>query len=140
MENNATNTTISSITALNSTGDALKSILLIILFFVTFLSAVTSFLIKRYALNQQRNQQSNVLIKNVFSLVSCFGAGVFLATCLLDLLSDSMDSIRRAEKRMGYELEFPLAAFCVAIGFLFVLFIEQVKIYYYNGNPVITCI
>ncbi|KAL3069301.1 hypothetical protein niasHS_018026 [Heterodera schachtii] len=35
------------------------------------------------------------------SLASCFGAGVFLATCLLDMLPDVLNSWARSDRRVG---------------------------------------
>jgi solute carrier family 39 (zinc transporter), member 1/2/3 len=64
--------------------------------------------------------------KRIISLISCFGGGIFLATCLLDLLPDSINSIKSAERRLGHTIKFPLPAFCVSIGFLVVLILEQV--------------
>lgn len=121
MENITTTTT----PATNTTRNALKAILIIILFFSTFLISTTAFVLKRFS---PSHQDAN-LLKKFFSLISCFGAGVFLATCLLDLLPDSIEYIQRAEKHIGHQIPFPLAAFCIATGFLLVLFMEQTVIY-----------
>uniref|UniRef100_A0A3Q3B8G5 Solute carrier family 39 member 1 n=1 Tax=Kryptolebias marmoratus TaxID=37003 RepID=A0A3Q3B8G5_KRYMA len=52
------------------------------------------------------------------SLISCFAGGVFLATCLLDLLPDYLQGISG--------LNFPLPEFIVAMGFFLVLVLEQI--------------
>ncbi|XP_075380846.1 zinc transporter ZIP1 isoform X2 [Mycteria americana] len=62
----------------------------------------------------------------VLSLVSCFAGGVFLATCLLDLLPDYLASISAALE--GLRITFPLPEFILAMGFFLVLVLEQVAL------------
>lgn len=64
----------------------------------------------------------------VLSLVSCFAGGVFLATCLLDLLPDYLASISAALEGLRVTLQFPLAEFILAMGFFLVLVLEQVAL------------
>ncbi|KAM6365425.1 LOW QUALITY PROTEIN: zinc transporter ZIP1 [Pluvialis apricaria] len=62
------------------------------------------------------------------SLVSCFAGGVFLGTCLLDLLPDYLASIRAALEGLHVTLQFPLPEFILAMGFFLVLVLEQVAV------------
>ncbi|KAM6294284.1 zinc transporter ZIP1 [Aegotheles albertisi] len=62
------------------------------------------------------------------SLVSCFAGGVFLATCLLDLLPDYLSSISAALEGLRVTLQFPLPEFILAMGFFLVLVLEQVAL------------
>ncbi|XP_054252926.1 zinc transporter ZIP1 [Indicator indicator] len=64
----------------------------------------------------------------VLSLVSCFAGGVFLGTCLLDLLPDYLASISAALEGLRVTLQFPLAEFILAMGFFLVLVLEQVAL------------
>ncbi|XP_054033541.1 zinc transporter ZIP1 [Dryobates pubescens] len=64
----------------------------------------------------------------VLSLVSCFAGGVFLGTCLLDLLPDYLASISAALEELRITLQFPLAEFILAMGFFLVLVLEQVAL------------
>uniref|UniRef100_A0A8D0ET59 Solute carrier family 39 member 1 n=1 Tax=Strix occidentalis caurina TaxID=311401 RepID=A0A8D0ET59_STROC len=64
----------------------------------------------------------------VLSLVSCFAGGVFLATCLLDLLPDYLASISAALEGLRITLQFPLPEFILAMGFFLVLVLEQVAL------------
>ncbi|XP_075032305.1 zinc transporter ZIP1 [Calonectris borealis] len=64
----------------------------------------------------------------VLSLVSCFAGGVFLATCLLDLLPDYLASISAALEGLRVTLQFPLPEFILAMGFFLVLVLEQVAL------------
>uniref|UniRef100_A0AC35UCY3 Fmp27_GFWDK domain-containing protein n=1 Tax=Rhabditophanes sp. KR3021 TaxID=114890 RepID=A0AC35UCY3_9BILA len=102
------------------TNAALKSCLIILLFVVTFLASMGAFMLRKAA-TAGNNQRA----KTIFSLVSVFGAGVFLAVCLLDLLPDSIEAIEKAHKLLKWDNEFPIAELCVAIGFVMILFLEQ---------------
>ncbi|XP_068270861.1 zinc transporter ZIP1 [Nyctibius grandis] len=62
------------------------------------------------------------------SLVSCFAGGVFLGTCLLDLLPDYLASISAALEGLRVTLQFPLPEFILAMGFFLVLVLEQVAL------------
>ncbi|XP_054596677.1 zinc transporter ZIP1 isoform X2 [Nothobranchius furzeri] len=64
--------------------------------------------------------------RRLLSLISCFAGGVFLATCLLDLLPDFLQGIREAFISAGIKLQFPLPEFIVAMGFFLVLVLEQI--------------
>ncbi|CAK5011442.1 unnamed protein product [Meloidogyne enterolobii] len=120
----------STITTIN----AFKAVLLILLFFGTFLASTSFLLIKKYVMGEAGSNHSSHFGRKLISLISCFGGGVFLATCLLDLLPDSINGIKSAEKRLGYQIKFPLPAFCVSLGFLIVLILEQAIIYANKRN------
>ncbi|KAE9550872.1 hypothetical protein FO519_005917 [Halicephalobus sp. NKZ332] len=126
---NASSTSIPNPEPVNPNQSALKAVLIIMLFVLTWLSSMLAFVLKKYAI--QRNSPSSTTI---FSLVSCFGGGVFLGTCLLDLLPDSLECIEKAFKYLDQEVSFPWAPFCVSCGFLMVLFIEQSIVYARERN------
>ncbi|VDM51677.1 unnamed protein product, partial [Angiostrongylus costaricensis] len=56
------------------------------------------------------------------SFIACFGGGVFLATCLLDLLPDAIESFEKT----NFDTSFPVAESAVIGGLLIVLFMEQI--------------
>uniref|UniRef100_A0A7M4E354 Solute carrier family 39 member 1 n=1 Tax=Crocodylus porosus TaxID=8502 RepID=A0A7M4E354_CROPO len=64
------------------------------------------------------------------SLVSCFAGGVFLATCLLDLIPDYLEGIDEALENLRVTLQFPLQEFILAMGFFLVLVMEQIVLAY----------
>lgn len=66
------------------------------------------------------------LRRRLLSLISCFAGGVFLATCLLDLLPDYLQGINEAFSSAGVTLQFPLPEFIMAMGFFLVLVLEQI--------------
>lgn len=90
---------------------------------VSFANFQLPFALRRAATN------NGGLAAKVFSLLSVFGGGVFLSTCLLDLLPDAMEGIRNAERIAKYEIGFPVTELLVATGFLFVLIVEQVSVF-----------
>ncbi|KAI6198156.1 Zinc transporter ZIP1 [Aphelenchoides besseyi] len=105
------------------TRNALKSVLLLVLFFATFLASISALVLKRAA----RSSSPNSRAATAFSLISCFGGGVFLATVLMHLLPESMQQIEKARTNMKWDSNFPLAELCISLGFMFVLTIEQVS-------------
>ncbi|KAM4600678.1 zinc transporter ZIP3 isoform 1-T2 [Polymixia lowei] len=72
----------------------------------------------------------------VLGLVSCFAGGVFLATCLLDLLPDYLEGINQAFTNVGITLQFPLPEFIMAMGFFLVLVLEQIVLAFKDQPPV----
>lgn len=75
--------------------------------------------------------------QKALSLVSCFAGGVFLATCLLDLLPDYLAAINEALAALNVTLQFPLQEFILAMGFFLVLVMEQITLAYkeQSGPP-----
>ncbi|KAI3413896.1 hypothetical protein GPALN_011370 [Globodera pallida] len=124
MEKNGT--TPAPIGPADQSHDALKAVMLVVLFFVTFLASTASLPLRNFVLARAHSSSH---VNRLFSLVSCFGAGVFLATCLLDMLPDSQKSMARAEQRLDRHFKFPFCAFFISVGFLLVLLLEQVALY-----------
>ncbi|VDO43456.1 unnamed protein product, partial [Onchocerca flexuosa] len=65
----------------------------------------------------------------LLSVFSVFGGGVFLATCLLDLLPDARESLRKLEEMQQITYHYPVMEIFVAVGFLLVLSTEQVTMF-----------
>ncbi|XP_066993198.2 zinc transporter ZIP1 isoform X2 [Anabrus simplex] len=61
----------------------------------------------------------------IVSLLSCFAAGVFMATALLDLFPE-VDEILEKAMTENFHTSFPVAEFSVAFGFFLVLILEQI--------------
>ncbi|XP_008428845.1 zinc transporter ZIP1 [Poecilia reticulata] len=73
--------------------------------------------------------------RRLLALISCFSGGVFMATCLLDLLPDFLQSIGEAFRDAGIKLQFPLPEFIVAMGFFLVLVLEQIVLAFKDQAP-----
>lgn len=85
---------------------------------------------------QLRSHRSVLSTSQILSVLSCFGGGVFLATCLLDLLPDVRHSVDEALHFAGIEQPFPLADFIVAVGLFLILIVEQTALTYKHGHDV----
>ncbi|XP_060067225.1 zinc transporter ZIP1-like [Ylistrum balloti] len=67
-----------------------------------------------------------ICYKRTLSILSCFAAGVFLATCLLELLPDVRKDLEMALDALKLKTEFPVAEFSMVFGLFTVLTIEQI--------------
>ncbi len=70
------------------------------------------------------------LMERVFRFLNCFGGGVFLATCLLDLLPDVREKLTDLFPKLGINTNFPIAEFITTIGLFLILCIEQIALDY----------
>ncbi|XP_071119075.1 zinc transporter ZIP1-like [Haliotis cracherodii] len=118
-----------------------KVIVLFVLFFLTFtLGFIPLKLIRVFrkrSSSQNFNseltqigssQESRPGYKRVISFLSCFAAGVFLATCFLDLLPDVRRKLTNVLDVMEIYTGFPVAEFVMVIGLFAVLITEQIVI------------
>lgn len=76
----------------------------------------------------QRNSNGSRYFR-VMSFLSCFGGGVFMATCLLHLFPDVQSQIELVFKNLHLDPRFPVAEFLLSCGFLIVMITEQVNIF-----------
>lgn len=115
--------------------DALKAILVFILFVWTFAFTLVPFALRNAALRHPGRRQFYL---SIFSLLSCFGGGVFLATCLLDLLPEAREKLTDGLTTLGLIDgnfgDFPLPEFFVALGFFLILIMEQIGVYFKEMN------
>ncbi|XP_060726981.1 zinc transporter ZIP1-like [Tachysurus vachellii] len=59
------------------------------------------------------------------SSLSCISAGVFLASCLLDIIPNFLKEMRETFTELSVTLYFPVPEFIMSVGFLFLLVMEQ---------------
>ncbi|XP_077989408.1 zinc transporter ZIP1-like [Glandiceps talaboti] len=65
------------------------------------------------------------LMKRVLSFLSCYAGGVFLATCLLDLLPTVRDNLSLVFDQLQVYTAFPITEFIMAVGLFFIVIVEQ---------------
>ncbi|XP_029646596.1 zinc transporter ZIP1-like [Octopus sinensis] len=111
--------------------EILKVILLIALFVVTVVCGFLPVKLVSYSQRQTAQggttrQSNRKRYKHVFSCLSCFSAGVFLATCLLDLFPDVRQNL--SDVLVLYEVHtgFPVPEFVMVFGLFIILITEQI--------------
>ena len=75
---------------------------------------------------KQEDPTKSRAYKTAFSLMSCYAAGVFLATCLLDLLPGVKDKIAEGLFRAEIFTSFPVSEFVMVFGLFLILLTEQI--------------
>ena len=103
----------------------------IIVLFVLFITCLTFGLIpvrlaRLVTGNGPQNLQQRA--KRFMSFLSCFGGGVFLATCLLDLFPTVRDKLSTVFDHLQIYTAYPVAEFVIVFGFFVVLIVEQVAL------------
>lgn len=77
---------------------------------------------------------SRIRWRLMISLSSCFAGGVFIASCLLDLLPDVEEKVAQVleeiKSQYKVDLDYPVAQFIMVFGFLLILLIEQTVLHY----------
>ncbi|XP_067936834.1 zinc transporter ZIP1-like [Watersipora subatra] len=107
----------------------LKILILFGLFIATYGFALLPVVIMRYA-NATNDVGRRRKIERYISFMSCFAAGVFLGTCLLDLFPEVQETLNSALSVYipagGPFSEYPFAESVMVVGFFLVLIVEQV--------------
>lgn len=87
-----------------------------------------------------RGWSSFRLYRAVISSLSCFAAGVFMATCLMDLLPEAREALEEPLHGSKQFAHYPVAEFIMITGLILMLTVEQtVKIYQSRqGNNIAT--
>lgn len=104
----------------------LKVIVLFSLFMMTFLLGILPVFLKKLFRKKSDGNAHEVLYKRLLSFMSCYAAGVFLATGILDLLPDTRVDLGTTLNDMGIFTSFPVAEFVMMFGFFLILIIEQI--------------
>ncbi|KAM4661916.1 zinc transporter ZIP1 isoform 2-T2 [Discoglossus pictus] len=99
---------------------------LVTLLLLTFISGLVPF----YILRRPGIMGPSGTHRKTLSLISCFSGGVFLATCLLDLVPNYLSSINESLIMLNVTLQFPLQEFILAMGFFLILALEQIVLSY----------
>jgi len=107
-----------------------KVIVMIVMTIITFTFGMLPLkLYSKLKNNNNPSSDSRTIWKKLISFSSCFGGGVFMAACLLDLLPDieeKMDQVlEELKKQHNVDLDFPISQFLMVAGFLLILAIEQ---------------
>lgn len=102
-----------------------KSIILLGLFGVTFLLTMVPLKIVS-VVQRTLDPQRRRFYKNVISLLNCFGGGVFLGACLLDLFPEVRDELSGTFDQLQIVTSFPMSEFVMVFGFFMAFIVEQI--------------
>ena len=108
--------------------DWIKVIILVTLLVLTFTFSMIPLKVVKFV-NSSQNYERRICYRSTLSLMSCFAAGVFLATCLLDLFPDVRDILSTSVARAGVITTYPLSEFVLAFGLFLVFIIEQIVLH-----------
>ncbi|XP_064608307.1 zinc transporter ZIP1-like [Liolophura sinensis] len=110
--------------------EVVKGLVLVGLFLMTFLLGLLP--VKIVKVVRQRSVQRGsrqTRYKRVMSLFSCYAAGVFLATCLLDLFPDVRDKLSDVLDEAQIYTSFPVPEFVMVCGLFLILTVEQIVLF-----------
>ena len=108
--------------------EVVKGLILVTLFFLTFILGVIPVILMKIFKRGSENLHKQLIYKRVLSFLSCFAAGVFLATGVLDLLPSVRSDLGSVLNGMNIITYFPVAEFVMMFGLFLILIIEQVVI------------
>ncbi|KAK3594338.1 hypothetical protein CHS0354_026215 [Potamilus streckersoni] len=125
----------------------IKVLVLISLFILTFFLGSVPLLVSRIFQNRATTIHQKTIYKRTLSFLSCFAAGVFLATCFLDLLPDVRENLILVLNKMNILTSFPIAEFVAMFGLFLILIVEQIVLtvkerqleYSVMQNPLLAC-
>jgi len=107
----------------------IKVIVLVTLFAVTLVCICLPFKAVT-AINRTIDRNQRRKYKQTLSLLNCFGGGVFLGACLLDLFPESRENLDKILKSYKVRSKFPVAEFVMVYGFFVVFVVEQIVLHF----------
>ncbi|XP_052101288.1 zinc transporter ZIP1-like [Mytilus californianus] len=102
----------------------------LILFGLLVASFLVGFIPVKCIYHYRRNLETSTVYRRLLSILSCFAAGVFMATCLLDLLPETIEALEPHIKESKKFEHYPVAQFIMVIGLMLMLTAEQCVIIY----------
>ncbi|XP_071166106.1 zinc transporter ZIP1-like [Mytilus edulis] len=99
-----------------------KVLILFGLFVATFLFG---FIPVKCIYHYRKNLETSRVYRRILSTLSCFSAGVFMATCLLDLLPETIEALEPHIKESTKFKHYPVAQFIMIMGLMLMLTVEQ---------------
>ncbi|KAJ9583035.1 hypothetical protein L9F63_022614 [Diploptera punctata] len=102
-----------------------KCIVLVVLLVATFVSSMLPLKLLS-KINNTEDELRRSRYRKMMSLMSCFAAGVFMGTGLLDLFPEVNELLSKAVIYKYTKSSFPVSEFTVSFGFFLVLILEQI--------------
>ncbi|KAI8492460.1 hypothetical protein Bbelb_299130 [Branchiostoma belcheri] len=115
----------------------LKLLVLFIVFPLTLVASCLPVCLARRSLRRKGELQHRKPSR-VLRLLNCLAGGVFLGTCLLDLVPSVEEQLQTVVSSFVKFPGFPLAQFVIGAGLLLILSVEQFTAKYNDGQPTTT--
>lgn len=100
-----------------------KILLICGLFLATLILGISPI---KFVAHVKKKQSNRIFYKRAISVLSCFAAGVFLGTCLLDLLPSVRKDLENILNKMKLLSGFPISEFVMVFGLFLILVVEQI--------------
>ncbi|KAE9548442.1 hypothetical protein FO519_008339, partial [Halicephalobus sp. NKZ332] len=81
-----------------------------------------------------KNSEESKRASWIMTLLSCFGGGVFIATCFLDIFPHVAENFEEFKEKSGWGTTFPIPQFCACLGFFLVYFLEEISLKIFSGD------
>ncbi|XP_052792046.1 zinc transporter ZIP1-like [Mya arenaria] len=111
-----------------------KVLVLVGLLVLTFVFGIIPVILKNVFKKRADTESHKSRYRTILSFLSCYAAGVFLATGVLDLLPDVRVSIGTTFDDISLFTSFPVAEFVMMFGFFVILIIEQIVLCVKEGQ------
>uniref|UniRef100_A0AC34GN76 Uncharacterized protein n=1 Tax=Panagrolaimus sp. ES5 TaxID=591445 RepID=A0AC34GN76_9BILA len=84
-----------------------------------------------------RNSEESHRASWIMTILSCFGGGVFIGTCFLDIFPHVKENFEKFKHVSDWHTSFPVPEFMACIGFFLVYFLEEIslKIFSTSDHP-----
>lgn len=110
-----------------------KGISIIIFFLITIVGGLIPILL----FSRCRGRINSVRGQAVLSHLNCFAGGVFLATCLLNLLVEGFEEYENYKEEASFDNDYPFFHLGIGAGFFLVAFVERVAALLSKQNAVV---
>lgn len=97
-----------------------------VIFGLFFATLFLGFIPIKFVAYVKKKKTNRAIYKRTISVLSCYAAGVFLGTCLLDLLPSVRKDLESILTKMKLVSGFPLSEFVMVFGLFLILVVEQI--------------
>jgi len=81
-----------------------------------------------------KNSEESKRASWIMTLLSCFGGGVFIATCFLDIFPHVAENFEEFKEKADWHTSFPIPQFCACLGFFLVYFLEEISLKIFSSG------
>ena len=81
-----------------------------------------------------KNSEESKKASWIMTLLSCFGGGVFIATCFLDIFPHVAENFEEFKEKADWHTSFPVSQFCACLGFFLVYFLEEISLKIFSSG------